>query len=108
MMQEIEMLFSAFINPYTTYSIIEYVVLFTLPSLSYTPSETYSILFHLADPDFRAPHLLNTRVGYQGLTTGRTSFLRRKRRRRGRGRRRRRSYHDEITRGHGYRRAIII
>jgi hypothetical protein len=50
------------------------------------------------------PHLLNTRVGYQGLTTERTSVLRRKRRRR----RRRRSYHNEITRGRGYRRAILI
>jgi hypothetical protein len=67
----------------------------TLPSLSYTSSETYSILFHLADPDFWAPHLLNTRGGYQGPTTGRTSVLLRKRRRRRRGR----SYHNEITRG---------
>jgi hypothetical protein len=74
----------------------------TLPSLLYTPSETPCLLFHLADPDFRAPHLLNTRVGYQGLTTERTSVLRQKRRRG----RRRRSYHDEITRGRGYRRAI--
>jgi hypothetical protein len=53
------------------------------------------------------PAFLTRGGGYQGPTTGRTSVLRRKRRGRGRGRRRRRrSYHDEITRGRGYRHAI--
>jgi hypothetical protein len=28
---------------------------------------TISLLFHLADPDFRAPHLLNTRGGVPGF-----------------------------------------
>jgi hypothetical protein len=50
------------------------------------------------------PTFLTHGGGYQGLMAGRTSVLRRKRRRR--GRRRRRSYHDEITRGRGYRHAI--
>jgi hypothetical protein len=45
------------------------------------------------------PTFLTRGGGYQGFTTGRTSVLRR--RRRGR----RRSYHDEITRGRGYRHA---
>jgi hypothetical protein len=55
----------------------------TLPSLSYTRSETYGILFHLADPDFRAPHLLNMRGGapesydraYQLSTTKTTTTM---------------------------------
>jgi hypothetical protein len=46
----------------------------TLPSLSYTPSETYSILFHLADPDVRSPHLLNTRGGTRVLRQGVPAF----------------------------------
>jgi hypothetical protein len=38
-----------------------------LPSISYTPYETPSILFHLTDPDLRDPRLLNTRGGVLGF-----------------------------------------
>jgi hypothetical protein len=53
------------------------------------------------------PTFLTRGWGYQVPTTERTSVLRRKRRKR-RRRRRGRSYRNEITRGRGYRRAIII
>jgi hypothetical protein len=38
-------------------------MIMTLPSISLPHSETSCILFHPADPDFRPPHLLNTREG---------------------------------------------
>jgi hypothetical protein len=77
----------------------------TLHIIYYTPSETHCILFHLADPDFRAPHLLNTRGevpgfydrAYQRFTTKTTTTTTT-----------RELYHDETTRGRGYRHAIII
>jgi hypothetical protein len=46
----------------------------TLPSLSYTPSEIYSILFHLANPDFRAPTFLTRGGGTRVLRQGVPAF----------------------------------
>jgi hypothetical protein len=70
---------------------------YQIPHQKHTVSDFTSLTL-ISEP----PTFLTRGGGYQGITTGRTSVLRRKRRRRGR------SYRDGITRGRGYRRAIII